>query len=137
MNNKSRLTFPAVGGSFLLVIFTVLCLLVFAMLALSTAQADRHLGDLSAQASAAYYTADCRAEAILAQLRSGNIPPQVTEENGLYRYECPISDTQSLFVTIQKTNAGYQVLQWQAVYTAAWETDDHIQVWNGEAPDEP
>ena len=60
---------PAVGGSSLLVIFSVLCLTVFALLSLSTVQASGRLSSTSAQAVAAYYQADSQAEAILARLR--------------------------------------------------------------------
>lgn len=40
MNERQRFSPPAVGGSSLLVIFAVLCLTVFAMLSLSTVQAN-------------------------------------------------------------------------------------------------
>ena len=42
-NNKTNFRPPALGGVSLLVIFAVLCLTVFALLSLSTVQADcRH-----------------------------------------------------------------------------------------------
>ena len=50
MNERQRFSPPAVGGSSLLVIFAVLCLTVFAMLALSTVQANGRLSDASAEA---------------------------------------------------------------------------------------
>ena len=48
MNDKQKVTLPAIGGSSLLVIFAVLCLTVFALLSLSTVQADNRLSDASA-----------------------------------------------------------------------------------------
>lgn len=131
MIKRARTPFPTVGGSFLLVIFTVLCLTVFAVLALSTAQAGSRLGDVSAQAAAEYYAADCQAEEILAQLRGGNVPQQVEENNGVYRYACPISDTQILCVEVRVDGTSYTVLRWQAVPLSHWEADDSIRVWDG------
>ena len=56
MKRKSRsLSPPAVGGSSLLVIFSVLCLTVFALLSISTVQADRRLALASAETVKAYY----------------------------------------------------------------------------------
>ena len=65
MTEKRKLSFPTVGGSSLLVIFAVLCLTVFALLTLSTVQANGRLSDRSAQAVLDYYQADTQAERIL------------------------------------------------------------------------
>lgn len=69
---------PMTGGSSLLVIFSVLCLTVFALLALSTAQADGRLGEAAAEAVKDYYRADTEAQTVLAKLRSGEVPEGVT-----------------------------------------------------------
>ena len=47
--DRSGFSSPAVGGSSLLVIFSVLCLTVFALLSVSTVQADRRLAEASAE----------------------------------------------------------------------------------------
>ena len=72
--NNSRFSPPAVGGVSLLVAFAVLCLTVFALLALATVQADARLAGASAQAVADYYAADCQAQETLARLRAGERP---------------------------------------------------------------
>lgn len=59
MSERRRFSPPTVGGSSLLVIFAVLCLTVFALLSLSTVQADGRLSQTSAEAAQAYYAADC------------------------------------------------------------------------------
>ena len=92
---------PAVGGSSLLVIFAVLCLTVFALLGLATVQANSRLSDASAQTVSGYYAADCQAETILAQLRSGTVPEGVSVRGDVYSYTCPISDTQTLQVEVR------------------------------------
>ena len=75
---KDRTPAPVVGGSSLLVIFSVLCLTVFALLCLAQVQAGGRLSKASAEAVAAYYRADAQAQEILAHLRSGRIPQGVS-----------------------------------------------------------
>ncbi|MBR4284340.1 MAG: hypothetical protein IKT48_06515 [Anaerotignum sp.] len=121
-----------VGGSSLLVIFAVLCMTVFALLSLSTVLADGRLNQASVEAVSEYYTADTKAEEIFARLRQGEIPPEVTETNGIYIYDCPISENQTLHVEVQKTAEGWKILRWQAVVTAEWE-EETLNLWDGEA----
>ena len=129
--DERRSSPPAVGGSSLLVIFAVLCLTVFALLGLSSVQANGRLSDASAQAISSYYTADCQAEAILSRLRAGELPEGVTVSDGLYTYQCPISDTQTLAVEVRLDDADWTVLRWQAVSVVDWENDDTLSVWDG------
>lgn len=135
MDKKSRRAFPAVGGSFLLVIFGVLCLTVFSLLSLSTVQAGQRLADASTQAVTAYYQADCQAEELLARIRGGELPAGVRKQGQNYTYCCPISDTQTLCVEVQLSGTEYTVLRWQAVSTADWRPDEKLEVWNGENGD--
>lgn len=140
---RERFSPPAVGGISLLVVFAVLCLTVFALLALTTVQADKRLADASARAVTDYYAADCTAQEILARLRRGERPEGVEILNrlgdGIYtaRYAVPISNTQELQVEVELTEdwAGYdwryQVVRWQAVPTAEWEGDESLDVWDG------
>ena len=122
---------PAVGGSSLLVIFAVLCLTIFALLSLSTVQADRRMAEASYQAVQGYYEADTDAELILANLRSGNLPDNVTKKDNLYSYTCQVSENQALEVEVQITEDSYRVLRWQMVSTTEWEADDGLDVWDG------
>ena len=133
MSEKRTFTPPVVVGAVsLLTIFAVLCLTVFALLSLSTVQADQRLSDKSFAAVEGYYAADCAAEEILAQLRAGEIPEGVTAyEGGLYRYGCPISDTQTLVVEVAVEDTDYTIIRWQARSTADWVADDSLPVWDG------
>lgn len=134
MNKREQRTpAPVVGGSSLLVIFAVLCLTVFSLLGLSTVQADGRLSDISARAVSDYYAADCRAEKILAQLRSGAVPDGVEQRDGIYYYECCISDTMELQVEVKLYGEDYKVLRWQAVSTTEWAANDDLSVWDGES----
>ena len=132
MKQTERVILPAVGGSSLLVIFAVLCLTVFALLGRSTVQADTRLSDASAEAIEAYYNADCEAESILARLRNGETVDGVEIDGSWYSYSCPVNENQSLFVTVELTDDGYTVWQWQTLPTIQWESDDSLVVWDGE-----
>lgn len=131
---RERFGMPAVGGSSLLVMFAVLCLTVFALLALGTVQADGRLSQTTARSVEAYYEADCRAEEIYARLRGGERPPEVQPcgcETEGYTYTCPISEIQQLRVELHHDENGWTVLRWQAESTADWENDETLDLWDG------
>lgn len=131
MKRKEGLSLPAVGGSSLLAVFAVLCLTVFALLSLSTVQAQKRLSDAALASTQRYYAADLEAEEIFARLRNGEAVPGVTGSEGGYAYACPISESQTLFVELKKTGEGWTVLRWQAV--AHPETiKEELPVWNGQ-----
>ena len=115
MNSNKRTPATPLGGAFLLGIFSVLCLLIFSILTLQTAMAEKRLSDQAASAVESYYHADLQAEEIFAQIRKGEIPNGVTEQNGIYTYSCRISAGMDLNVMIQKINGDWTVLQWKAV----------------------
>ena len=121
---------PLLGGSSLLAIFGVLCLTVFALLSLTTVTASARLSDSAAASVTAYYEADTQAERIFARLRNGEAPGEVTREGSIYRYECPITATRSIFVELEKTGDTWTVLRWQEV-AQALQLDDSMPVWNG------
>ena len=112
---RSGFFFPVVGGTSLLVMFAVLCLITFAVLSLSTVKAGDRLGEASAEAVMEYYAADYEAERILAQLRSGILPDGVVFEGDVYGYSCPVSETQRLQVSVQKVGEDWKVLRWMVV----------------------
>lgn len=121
---------PALGGSSLLVIFGVLCLTVFSLLTLSTAQAEKRLSDSAASACSAYYEADSQAEEIFALLRVGQIPSQVRQTGNLFSYSIPITEYQSLQVQLRKEE-DWQVLAWQTVVSSYPAIDETLHLWSG------
>ena len=132
MNDKKRMGMPATGGSSLLVIFAVLALTVFAILSISTVTADQKLADKSAASVEAYYEADCQAEMILAEIRSGKLPEGVKKDGNRYSYKCPVTDTLNLEVEVRVEDEEYEVLRWQMVSAADWQNDESLPVWDGE-----
>lgn len=123
--------FSAVGISSLLVIFAVLCLVVFALLSVSTVQAQKRLAESSREAIYGYYRADCEAEEILATLRDGQCPDGVVQSGDVFTFTCRISDTQLLAVSVKLNEDQYTILQWQAVSAVDWEAEDKLPVWGG------
>ena len=140
MTEKRREIFspPAVGGISLLVAFAVLCLTVFALLSLTTVQADARLAEASARAVEEYYAADCAAQEILARLRNGETPVEAESHDydswhrgTRYTYAVPISDSQELDVEVIVDGEEYEILRWQAQYTGEWETVEGLDLWDG------
>lgn len=132
MNKDRKFSPPAVGGISLLVVFAVLCLTVFALLSLTTVRADQRLADAAVQNVAEYYAADYEAQAVLAQLRAGEMPEGVSRTGDIYRYTCPVSSTQALEVEVQIQGKEYTVLRWQMTFTGEWAPDDSLDLWDGE-----
>jgi hypothetical protein len=128
---QGRAAMPTVGASSLLVSFAVLCLTVFALLALSTVQANGRLTEASTNAVVNYYTADCEAQQVLAQLRAGETPAQVQIEGDLYSYTCAVGETQQLQVELQKVGDDYHILRWQTEPSTEWVADETLNVWDG------
>lgn len=132
MRDHRSMQIPMTGGSTLLVIFATLCLTVFALLAISTAQADARLAKQGMDSTMAYYAADLRAEEILAELRAGEVPAGVTMDgDGIFTYDCPLSDTQTLRVRVCVSGSEYQILQWQLQSAAEWEPETGLELWDG------
>lgn len=135
MDEQEKISAPSVGGSSLLVIFAVLCLTTFALLGLASVQADIRLSDASLEAVKNYYNADWAAEELFARLREGEIPEEaVPLGNGAYSFACPISETQTLQAELQYEGGQWTVLRWQAVYSADWEADQSLNLWDGTLP---
>lgn len=121
---------PALGGSSLLVIFAVLCLVVFALLSLATVQAEKRLSDESRDTVTAYYRADLQAQEIFARLRSDEELENVRVQDGRYGYQCVLTDNQRLVVELEKNGDSWRILRWQCV-AQEHEIDDTLPVWDG------
>lgn len=130
MRKQESFSPAAVGGSSLLVIFAVLCLTVFALLSLSSVQAERRLADAATQSVLDYYEADLQAEKILARLRGGEQIAGIEETDGKYQFEVPISGRQTLAVTLERQGNEWTVLRWQAV-TAEEVLEESLDIWKG------
>ena len=115
MKNNKRSAPPVIGGVSLLIIFAVLCLIIFSLLTISTAMAESRLSTANAEAVERFYEADLQAEEIFALLRAGQLPDCVTVDGNFYYYSCPVSPTLSLNITLYNDGQNWTVLQWQTV----------------------
>jgi hypothetical protein len=132
MKQTSQRSLPVVGAGSLLAAFAVLCLTVFAMLSISTVQAEQRRADAAVQMVEKYYAADMKAEALFAGLRNGETADSISCSDGLYTYECAITENQSLHVELTNTSEGWQVLCWQTISREPEENTENLPVWRGE-----
>ena len=130
------------GAVSLVMIFCVLCLAVFATLTYATADRERQLAELSAERAAAYYAADAEAARIVAALARGEEPDadaEVTQEMNwaddsvLYSFRVSAGGEQELAVRMRLNLDGtYDILSWSTAFAGDWETEDTIEIWDGD-----
>ena len=113
------------GVATLIVVFAVLCIAIFSILALSTARSEKKMSDASLENVRAYCAADTAAQEKIAQMREEG-------KTGVQEFSVPVSDTRQLCVTIEFGNDSYRIIRWQTVYTAEWNPDDGLDVWTGD-----
>ena len=140
---KQKMPGVGVGTISLIMIFSVLCLTVFAMLTLSTSNAEKILADKTSSFVKGYYEADSRATKIRAQIlesyAEGSYPDSVEgvsiayehdDEVTIASYACLVNDVQQLLVELKLENDKAVVLQWKTGYSDDWEIDDGMTVWD-------
>lgn len=149
---KSRLPAASIGSSLLLVIFLILCLVMFATLSVTTARSNYLLSEREAGRVTAKTAADNASQKILASLptlcarastasaetvstESGDIPVSITPlENGhtVFSWQISISDTQAVAVSVDlaslDTPEEYTITRWQMIRTSDWSSTDTIRV---------
>ncbi|MCL1804792.1 MAG: hypothetical protein FWG28_02135 [Clostridiales bacterium] len=138
MSEKKGNPLYGIGGVTLLTVLLVLCLTLFSVLALSSAQADRRLSEKSAASVTAYYESENQILEMMRQIEgmwpAGHRRPQAsdisvrlaskydvwvdTEGDGLIIYtELPVMETQTLQVEAYIGPGGdggrWEVRQWQ------------------------
>lgn len=124
------------GAVSLVMIFCVLCLAVFSVLTLSTAVRERDLSELTAQRAREYYEADRKAVETLAALAEGretdvDVTYSGTGDGTQVDFGVDAGGTQTLVVSAVYTEDGWRILTWKTVYTADWEMDTTITLWDG------
>ena len=138
----------SVGITSMVVILTVLCLTVFAVLTLSTALSERDFSEKRASAAKAYYAAEVECadiansfgslweegagKAVIASFaqEKGAV---LTEKNDEFwiTYDRQIDEGQHLTVELRMGNS-FEVLCWQVISNAEWNPDTTMNVWDGE-----
>lgn len=122
------------GAVSLVMIFCVLCLAVFSVLTLATADRESRLSEMTARSAAEYYQADHDATVIAAALCSGGQLPagvDVAWDGDTASFCLPVGDSLGLDVAISVHGGACEILRWQTVYTGDWAPDDFLQLWDG------
>ena len=122
------------GAVSLVMIFCVLCLAVFSVLTLATADRESRLSEMTARSAADYYQADHDATVIAAALCGGGSPPadvDIAGEGDTASFRLPVGDSLGLDVAISVHGGSCEILRWQTVYTGSWEPDDYLNLWDG------
>ena len=124
------------GAVSLVMIFCVLCLAVFSVLTLATADREAKLSEMTARSAEEYYRADHDATVIAAALRSGSPIPAdldvaIAWDGDTASFRLPVSDSLGLDVALSIHGGTYEILRWQTVYTGSWEPDEFLDLWDG------
>lgn len=153
MNTKYRFTMN-VGSASLVLIFTILCLMLFATLTLISAKNELNLTKKYAQSVTLYYAADSRAQEkmqyiediilsagkissnkaafIQAQCKKNNFT-YTRKDNKIYIiFNEDINAAQSLQVVVKVTSIKdkkYEIIQWKKINTDEINIDDSINVY--------
>jgi len=140
---KQKVRGIGVGTISLIMIFSVLCLTIFAMLTLSTSNAEKALADRTSSFVKGYYEADSKATKIRAQIyesyTQGVFPASIDGVDITYEhsgditvagYYCKVNDVQDLRVKLRLEQTGSYVLEWKTAYSEDWAYDDSLSVWD-------
>lgn len=137
------------GSAFLIVIFSVLCLAVFALLTVSSAKAEQNLARRTADSVTAYYQADSTAEVVFAGLRAGlradgDIPGEIAgialthydavSYGQVYiTYSIEVDDANLLAVGLiyDQPEQQFAIAQWRLVSATEWQPEEEFHLWNG------
>lgn len=143
----------SLGAPSLILIFIVLCLAVFGLLSLSSAQGDKKLAERSAEAVRAYYEADSKGQRWLKEVdqilteemgkgedsyecslaikeRLGEI---YDPESGLISTDIPMARGQALHIDLALLcgEQHYEIQSWYVYASEEYAIDDSMPVWDG------
>lgn len=155
-SNKQRIQ---IGTSSLLLIFTVLCLVIFSTLSLASAKADYTLAIKNEKNVNRYYEADAKGEELKKQINEQLINLAVqsnskeefqvllkdsfkeafNEKNSLISYTIDAGTEQLLLIQLKVTayeeiadqRQNYTVTSWVIQNKVDYEVDNNMPVWSG------
>ncbi|QHI71829.1 hypothetical protein [Aminipila terrae] len=155
-NNKQKIQ---IGTSSLLLIFTVLCLVVFSTLSLASARADYRLAAKNEKSVKAYYEADTKGEKLkkninsrlmklaeqahseeeFRQLVKQSFKGAFDEKNNSICYTVDAGNEQFLLIQLQlcdykevtKGRQNFRVTSWSIQNKVDYEVDNSMPVWDG------
>ena len=114
----------------MLVIFLTLCMVIFAVLSLSSAVKDYNYSQKNAARTTAYYEACNAAERQLAQI-DAMLKEEPPTKNETISYTVPIDEDELLQVVLTTQPQGekpYTITSWQQLSTSEWTGDQTLPV---------
>jgi len=135
-----------IGSASVVLVFTVLCLTVFALISYTAAVNDRALAEVEAKLVKGYYDADTLAERVLAELLAADPIPALGPVHGVEiaakwnrelaavtaEFSCAVSEGKELFVKVAFYDDSYDILSWRMRNTREWLADESLPVWPGD-----
>ncbi|MBN7773395.1 hypothetical protein [Clostridium aminobutyricum] len=147
------------GTSSLVLIFTVLCLVIFSTLSLASAKADHKLAQKNQESVMDYYAADGKAEEILKEINESAVGFKANStdyaqfqallyekfgdaydsESNRLNYTVDINEEQIILVCLQfldysqigEGKENYKIISWFVQNKVDYEVDDRLPVWDG------
>lgn len=120
------------GASSVLMVFVVLCLVVFAVLSFSSADADLRLSRQFAERTTAYYQAENRANDRIKEIDGNLQEPYNNREE--FSFSENVDETGRLEVVLKvrdsenETGQHLQIVKWQSVTEGEWNPDRTLPV---------
>jgi len=115
-----------IGSASLILIFSVLCLAVFSLIAYTAAENEMALAKAEAALVIGYYEADAYLELLVAELIAGD------RDSEIYELTQTVSCGKELYVKICFLENTYDIQAWGLRNTKEWFPDLRIPVWNGD-----
>ena len=120
----------------------VLCLVIFAVIALMPALTDQDLAQSELAVVQGFFEADTLAEQVLAQLLATDYIPsnilgvEILQTSGqgnfsdVVDFNIDINHSQALFVQIGLNANSYEILQWRMGITRDWNAEVEFNIWD-------
>ncbi len=135
----------SIGSSSLILIFVVLCMTVFSVLTLMSANAEKKLSDKSAQAVSDYYNADLAATMKMNEIAEALFSSDSTvaeqlillgaeftaaQDGIIIAFDTEIDSRRTLHTEALLTENGLKITEWKTV-TETEAADDSPGLWDG------
>ena len=134
-----------IGSSTLIMIFALLCLVVFSLLAYKTALNEKNLALKVSNETKAYYEADYKATEIKNKIENNiangkSIASFADYEKNIngsnyIGYSVKIDENKKLVVELKRSGSNLKIVKWAEVNEASEDYNNKLDVWGGELGD--
>jgi hypothetical protein len=118
-----------IGSATVVLMFTVLCMAIFALISHTSAQNGMALANAEARLVRGYYEADALALGIAEELAAN--PQDTRIVDGVAEFTCGITEQKELYVKLAMRAGSYDVLAWRMRDTGQWQPEGGMAVWPG------